>query len=97
MIEEATALNTKVEDFISIRQGSMSVEEYSLKFILLSKNDLSLMSNHRDEMSRFLSDVFNVVEEDCHTAMLHDDMNIYRLMVYAQSIEGSKHKRIIEV
>ena len=29
----------KVEEFIKLRQGGMSVKEYSLKFIKLSKND----------------------------------------------------------
>ncbi|XP_049381296.1 uncharacterized protein LOC125845822 [Solanum stenotomum] len=45
----------KVEEFINLRQGTMSVEEYSLKFTLLSKYAPSLVSNPRDEMSRFVT------------------------------------------
>ena len=44
------------------------------------------MSNRRDEMSHFVTGVSDIVKEEFCTAMLHDDMNISRLMVYAQSI-----------
>ena len=37
----------KIEDFINLRQGNMSVEKYSSKFTLFSKYDPSLMSNPR--------------------------------------------------
>ncbi|KAK4726899.1 hypothetical protein R3W88_031816 [Solanum pinnatisectum] len=53
----------------------------------------SLVSNPRDDMSRFVTGVSDLVKEECHTAMLHDDMNISRLIVYAQSIEESKLER----
>ncbi|WMV50215.1 hypothetical protein MTR67_043600, partial [Solanum verrucosum] len=47
----------------------------------------------RDEMSRFVTGVSNLVKKESHTTMLHDDMNISRLVEYAQSIEESKLKR----
>ena len=35
----------KVEEFINLRQGNISVEEYSLKFTLFSRYAPSLVSN----------------------------------------------------
>ena len=52
------------------------------------------MSNSRDEMSRFVTSISDLVKEECRTAMLHGDMNISRLFVYAQSIEESKMTRL---
>ena len=34
------------------------------------------------------------MNEECRTGMLHDDMTLSKLMVYDESIEGSKHCRI---
>ena len=72
----------------------MSVEEYSLKFSKLSKYAPSLMANPRDETSHFVTGVADLVREECRTAMLHDDMTVGRLMVYARAIEESKLKRV---
>ncbi|XP_049371941.1 uncharacterized protein LOC125836823 [Solanum verrucosum] len=71
----------------------MSVDEYSLKFTLLFKYAPSLVSNLKDEMSRLVTGVSDLVKEECRMAMLHDDMNISILVVYAQFIEESKLER----
>ena len=76
----------KLEEFLNLNQGNMSVEEYSLKFSMLSKFDPSLVSNHRDAMSRFVTGVADLVRE----AMLHDDITLARLLVYTQSTKESK-------
>ena len=72
----------------------MSVAEYSLKFSTLSRYAASLLSNPRDEMSHFVMGVTDLVVEICSTTMLHDDMTLARLIVYAQSIEESKLRRM---
>ncbi|XP_015078359.2 uncharacterized protein LOC107022191 [Solanum pennellii] len=41
-----------VENFINLKHGNMSVEEYSLKFSMLSRYAHSFVSNPRDEIVR---------------------------------------------
>ena len=43
----------------------MTVREYSLKFVKLSMYATSLVSNSRDEMSRFLTGTNGDLYEDC--------------------------------
>ena len=83
----------KVMEFINIRQGGKSVHEYSLKFIKLSKYSLSLVSDPRDQMRHFVTGVSEDLQEECQSAMLHDNMNIFRLMVYAKRVEEARAKR----
>ncbi|XP_015064487.1 uncharacterized protein LOC107009659 [Solanum pennellii] len=53
----------------------------------------SLVSNSRDEMSRFLTGINGDLEEQCRSAMLHDYMDLSRLMVHVQQVEDSRKKR----
>ena len=83
----------KVEEFINPKQGNMSVEEYSLNFSRLSKNAPSLVSNRMGAVSWFVIGIADLVKEKCCTTILHNHMNLYRPMVYTNSIEESKFKR----
>ena len=64
--------------------------EYFLKFTKLSTYDPSLISNPRDEMSRFFMEVSDDLQEEFHSAMLHDNMKIACLMVHSQHGGGCK-------
>ena len=72
----------KVTELINLRQAGKSVHEYSLEFIELSKYALSLVSDPRDQISRFVIGVLADLQEECQSSMLHDNMNISQLMVY---------------
>ena len=72
----------KVVELINLCQEGKSVHEYSLEFIKFSKYVPSLVSDPRDQMSRFITGVSEDLQEVCHSAMLHDDMNISHLMVH---------------
>ena len=77
----------KVEEFINLRQGGMSVKEYYLKFIKLYKYASSLVSNARNEMSHIVTGVTEELDEECRSTMLHNNMDLSRLMIHAQQIE----------
>ena len=59
------------------------MEDYSLKFTLLSRYDLSFLSNPRDGMSRFSISVVDFMKKDYCMIMLHIDMNLSRILLYA--------------
>ena len=61
---------------------------------MLSRYAPSLVSKPRDQMSRFVIRVSDLVKEECRMAMIHDDMTLSRLIAYAQSIKESKLGRI---
>ncbi|XP_069154568.1 uncharacterized protein [Solanum lycopersicum] len=86
-------MEAKVVEFINLHQGGTSVLEYSLKFKKLSKYAPSLVFDPRDEMNHFVTGVSDELQEECHSIMLHENMNIYRLMVYAQQVQESRAKR----
>ena len=58
--------------------------KYSLKFTKLSKYVPSLVCDPRDEMNDFVTGVSDDLQEECHSAILHDNMKISRLMAHAQ-------------
>ena len=83
----------KVEEFINICQGGMSLLEYSLKFTKFSKYAQSLVSNPRDKMSCFVMDMSHDVVEECRSVMLHDNIDISYLMAHAQQFDETRIKR----
>ena len=45
-----------------------------------------MLFNPRDEMSHFMIGVSEDIVEECLTVMLHENMDISRLMVHAQQV-----------
>ena len=85
----------KVVEFINLCQRGMGVHEYSLKFTKLSKCAPSLVFDPRDKMSCFVTGVSDDFQEDCHSEMIHNNMNISHLMVHAKHKEKERSRRKI--
>ena len=88
----------KLREFMNLRQCSMSVREYSLKFTKLSKYASTIIANPRAKMSRFMSGLNDTLVNASHSAMLNTKMDIARLMTHMQEVEGQnmKEQRIRE-
>ena len=63
-----------------------------MEFIKLSKYAPSLSSDPRDQMSNFVTGVLEDLQEECQLAMLHDNMDISCLIVYARKAEEAMAK-----
>ncbi|XP_069146574.1 uncharacterized protein [Solanum lycopersicum] len=80
----------KSQEFMNLRQGNMTVQEYGLKFNQLSRYAHHIVVDIRAQMNKFLYGVSNLVKIDCRNNMLLGDMNIFMLMTHAQQVEGDK-------
>ena len=74
----------KIEEFMNLRQGSMTIKEYFLKFSQLVKYAPNLISNTQACMSKFVTDIFGMVLKECRTTMLNRHMDLARLIIHAQ-------------
>lgn len=77
----------KVQEFINLKQGHMSVREYSLKYIKLSKYAQFMVVDPRARMSNFIFGMSNLVSKECKTTLLMNDMDISHFMTYLEQIE----------
>lgn len=55
----------KVEEFINLRQGSMTVKEYYLKFNQLPKYAPDFVANKWASISKFVTGVSRYVVKEC--------------------------------
>ena len=59
----------------------MNVREYFLMFVKLSRYATSVVSNSKEEMSRFLRGINKDLEDECQSTILHDKMDLSWIMV----------------
>lgn len=74
---------SKVEVFINLRQGGMSVKEYFLMFVKLSIYASSPVLISKD-LRMFVTGVSEDTVYDYSAPMLYDNMDLSRLIVHAQ-------------
>ncbi|KAK4726963.1 hypothetical protein R3W88_031880 [Solanum pinnatisectum] len=74
----------KVREFLTLKQESMSVHEYSLKFTQLSRYALEMVADMKSRMSLFVSGLSHLSSKEGKATMLIGDMDIVRHMIHVQ-------------
>ncbi|XP_070007197.1 uncharacterized protein [Nicotiana sylvestris] len=87
---------SKVDRFLTLRQGNMSVREYCLQFDSLSKYAPTIVSKIEDQIHRFMMGLEPYLINDCMSVSLHPDMDISRIQTYAQGVEERKQKQRVD-
>ncbi|XP_070041131.1 uncharacterized protein [Nicotiana tomentosiformis] len=73
----------RVDQFLALKQGNMSVREYSLHFYSLAKYAPSIVATMRNRIHRFIAGLAPELTEVCATAALQDSMDISRIQAFA--------------
>ncbi|XP_070056433.1 uncharacterized protein [Nicotiana tomentosiformis] len=77
----------RFDQFLALKQGNMSVREYSLRFESLARYALSIVATMQDIIHRFIAGLAPELTETCATAALQDSMDISQIQAFAQNIE----------
>ncbi|XP_070017524.1 uncharacterized protein [Nicotiana sylvestris] len=85
----------RLDQFIALKQGNMSVREYSLHFDTLTRYAPSIVATMQDRINRFIAGLAPELTEACATAVLPDSMDISWIVAFAQNIERCRHRQQI--
>ncbi|XP_070007922.1 uncharacterized protein [Nicotiana sylvestris] len=88
----AETMAAHATEFEVLKQGSMSVWEYHMEFVRLSKYAPQLMSTMGDRVRRFVQGLSPLVVKEAATTALHLDMSYGKIVGFAQATEARKLK-----
>ncbi|XP_070004536.1 uncharacterized protein [Nicotiana sylvestris] len=88
----AETMAARATEFEVLKQGSMSVWEYHMEFVRLSKYAPQLVSTMGDRVRRFVQGLSPLVVNEAATAALQSDMNYGKIVGFAQATEARKLK-----
>lgn len=74
----------RVRKFLSLKNDSVSVQNYGMKFTQLSHYALEIVKDMRSSMSLFVAGLGHASTKEGRASMFIGDMEISWLMVYAQ-------------
>lgn len=75
-------IETKVVEFMNLKEGSTLVKKYCLEFTQQSKYAPELLLGSRACIRKFFIRVFDLVVKECRNDIFISDMNITRLMTH---------------
>ena len=81
----------RVDQFLNLRQGNMSVREYGLRFDSLARYAPTFVDTMHDRVHRFVGGLDSDYIDACYTVALNDNMDISRIQAFAQGIEDHRH------
>jgi len=87
----------KVREFLNVKQESMSVHKYNLKFTQLSRYALVMLADMRSRMNLFVFGLSSLSNKEGMETMFIPDMDIATLMIHVQRVEEDKlnKKRVL--
>uniref|UniRef100_A0A1U7VBP5 Uncharacterized protein LOC104212201 n=2 Tax=Nicotiana sylvestris TaxID=4096 RepID=A0A1U7VBP5_NICSY len=88
----AETMAARATEFEVFKQGSMSVWEYHMEFVRLSKYAPQLVSTMDARVQRFVQGLSPLVVNEAATSALHSDMNYGKIVGFAQATEARKLK-----
>jgi len=86
----------KVREFLTLKQDSFSVYEYSTKLTQLSRYAPEMVANMRSRISLFVVGFSHMSSKEAKAAMLIGDMDIARIMIHVQQVEEDKLRDRVE-
>ncbi|XP_070039421.1 uncharacterized protein [Nicotiana tomentosiformis] len=82
----------RVDRFLTLRHGNMSVREYNLQFDCLSRYAPTIVAKMEDRVHRFVIGWELHLLNDCMSVSLQPGMDISRNQAYAQGVDEHKQK-----
>ncbi|XP_070056938.1 uncharacterized protein [Nicotiana tomentosiformis] len=86
----------RATEFESLKQGSMSVWEYHMRFVCLSKYAIYMLPTMEARVCRFVQGLSPLVINEVATAALNSDMNYGKMVVFPKATETLKLKNIMK-
>ncbi|XP_070042773.1 uncharacterized protein [Nicotiana tomentosiformis] len=83
----------RVDRFLTLRQGNMSVREYNLQFYSLARYAPTIVSKMEDLVPWFMMGLKTNLLNDCMSVSLQPSMDISRIQAYAQGVEEHKQRQ----
>ena len=76
----------KVSEFLTLKQESLNVHEYGIKFTQLSRYAPKIVKDMRRRMNLFVAGLGRSSSKEGRATLLIGDMDISKLMIYVQQV-----------